>query len=1009
MRSLITLVLMLLWLIPTGVAAETLQVGVYRNPPLTTYDSNGQVSGLFPDLLEKIAEEKGWQLEYVPGSWSDCLAGLENGTIDVLPAIAYTPERAQIYDFTEQTILSNWGQVYLKKGTHVESILQLDGKTVAVKHKDVYFQGGHHDLSQLAKHFNININYVELEGYREAFEALSSGSVDAALVSRIYGALNYDKYAVEESSILLSPIEVRLAFSTGHLPLRNEVDRILAGWKADHNSPYFAILSKWLDPNVGPRENVHSLMILIGAILLCVLAMIALVTRNKAKTSLQEIEKKDVQLREHQAAHKSVEEELLERKQQYHVLFEENQSAMLLVDPENGEIVDGNPAACLFYGYDRQELVEKKIFEINTLPEEEIRAAMSRVRQSKGSCLQLKHRIAGGELRDVEVFSGPMVMGGRTLLCSIIHDISERLKAEQQLANQRDFLQSVIDGVVDPLMVIAPDFRVLLLNKAAENEATAMGGEQRRLFCHQLSHASDEPCDGDDHPCPVLRVQETGQPVTMVHNHVTSDGSRKTVELHASPLWSPDGSLLAVIESARDITARLQVEEMLNKNELRLKHLAHHDPLTDLPNRLLFDDRLERALSVARRNNQQVALMFLDLDRFKNVNDTLGHESGDELLKKVAERLMACVRETDTVARLGGDEFLVILEQVDDFQMVASMAQRIRHSLAQDLPVENYQLFVTVSIGISMFPGDASTGKELMKCADIAMYHAKQEGKDNYQFYKPQLNARAHEMLELERDLRQALNSSQLELHYQPQFDLQDGQLVGMEALLRWSHPERGMVSPADFIPIAEETGLIVNIGEWVLREACEQVCAWQDEGLVPPKVAVNLSGRQLKQYSFIDMVDQVLADTDMNPDWLELEITESILMKDVQTNIMALTDLRSRGIQLSVDDFGTGYSSLSYLSKFPVSKLKIDRSFVATMIESGEQAAIIDSVLALGQSLNMAVIAEGIETPEQRDLLETKGCTQGQGYLLGRPVSAAQFRDTFLITNPELFGSRGN
>ena len=241
MHRLFALILMFLWLLPMGVAAETLQVGVYQNPPLTMYDSDGQVSGLFPDLLERIAEEKGWQLEYITGSWSDCLSGLENGTIDVLPAIAFTPERAQLYDFTEQTILSNWGQIYLKKGTHAESILQLDGKTVAVKHRDVYFQGGHHDLSQLARNFNININYVELEGYREAFEALSSGTVDAALVNRIFGAQNYDKYEVVESSILLSPIEVRLAFSAGHLLFRDDVDAVLTSWKADHSSPYFQI------------------------------------------------------------------------------------------------------------------------------------------------------------------------------------------------------------------------------------------------------------------------------------------------------------------------------------------------------------------------------------------------------------------------------------------------------------------------------------------------------------------------------------------------------------------------------------------------------------------------------------------------------------------------------------------------------------------------------------------------------------------------------------------------
>ncbi|HEX9778061.1 MAG TPA: EAL domain-containing protein [Geopsychrobacteraceae bacterium] len=757
--------------------------------------------------------------------------------------------------------------------------------------------------------------------------------------------------------------------------------------------PEPTVLSGW-------GQTVRITLMLLGAVLTVSLVLLWSV-RRWFKRSSQDLKHKELQLREQLAERKSFEEELQERRQQYHVLFEENQSAMLLVDPEAALIVDGNAAACRFYGYQRQELIGKQVSAINTLPEDQIRSALARAQQGQGCCFQFRHRLAGGELRDVEVFSSQLVVGGRSLLCSIVHDIGERLQAEQELAAKRDFLQAVIDGVVEPLMVIAPDFSVMLMNKAAQRQTTATATD-RAFLCHQVSHGTDEPCTGADHPCPVVRVQKTGLPVTMVHNHMTPEG-RKIVELYASPLWNPDGSLHAVISASRDITAHLQIEAQLRDNEERLKHLAHHDPLTDLPNRLLFDDRLERALAVARRHDQQVALLFLDLDRFKNINDTLGHECGDQLLKKVAERLLLCVRETDTVARLGGDEFLIILEQVKDFQMVAAMSQRIRQSLARYLPVENYQLFVTASIGISLFPGDATSSRELLKCADIAMYHAKQEGKDNYQFYKPQLNARAHEMLELERDLRQAVSGEQLELYYQPQFDLRQGRLIGMEALLRWSHPEHGMIAPADFIPIAEETGLIVGIGEWVLREACLQVCAWQEQALAPPRVAVNLSGRQLRQHDFIAMVDQVLADTELHPEWLELEITESILMKDVQSNFLALNELKGRGVQLSVDDFGTGYSSLSYLSRFPVGKLKIDRSFVATMTENYEQAAIIDSILALGHGLNLTVIAEGIETAEQRALLEAKGCLQGQGYLFGRPVPAREFRDSFLVAPPEL------
>lgn len=1005
MRRVLAIILVLACLTPAVVAAEALRVGVYRNPPLISYEADGRASGLFPELLDNIASEKGWQLEYVPGTWIECLTGLQDGTLDILPSIAYTPARAQLFPFTEETVLSNWGQIYLHPSANVRTILQLDGKSVAVLRKDVFYQG-ENGLKKLATHFNIDINFIETDDYQDAFETVRSGFADAALVNRFYGNFHYREFGLDETSILLNPLEIRLALSSENLPVRNEIDQLLKAWKADSNSPFYKTLSKWLNSEGRDTGQTIDLLFLGGAILLFILAMVLLVARNRVKISSQALKHKDLQLRKQIEERQTFEEELLERKQQYHVLFEENQSVMLLVDPEAGVIVDANPAACLFYGYEREELVGKSVFEINVLAEEDILSALNVAQSQRGSQFQFKHRLASGEQRDVEAFCSPMKVGGQTLLCSIIHDVTERLKTERNLEDQRDFLQSVVDGVVDPLMVISPDFKVMLMNKAAAAEVGKDDLDDRTFFCHQISHGSDKPCHGDEHPCPLLQVQQTGQPVTMIHNHVKLNGERKIVEVYASPLWNKDGSLMAVIEGARDITDRLQAEAQLSENEMRLKHLAHHDPLTDLPNRLLFDDRLEQALAKGKRNGQQVALLFLDLDRFKNINDTLGHEFGDQLLKKVAVRLLSCVRETDTVARLGGDEFLVVLEQVEDFQTVATMAQRIRHSLAQDIPVESYQLFVTVSIGISMYPSDATTSRELLKCADIAMYHAKQEGKDNYQFYKPQLNARAHEMLELERGLRQALNSAQLELYYQPQFDLQQGHIIGMEALLRWSHPEKGMVSPADFIPIAEETGLIVNIGEWVLREACQQICSWQDEGLAPPKVAVNLSGRQLRQHDFIDMVDQVLADTELDPQWLELEITESILMKDVQTNIMALTDLRARGIQLSVDDFGTGYSSLSYLSRFPVGKLKIDRSFVMSMEESEEQAAIIDSVLALGQSLRMTVVAEGIETPAQRDLLEAKGCTQGQGYLLGRPMSADQFRNSFLVSNPELFGS---
>ncbi len=446
----------------------------------------------------------------------------------------------------------------------------------------------------------------------------------------------------------------------------------------------------------------------------------------------------------------------------------------------------------------------------------------------------------------------------------------------------------------------------------------------------------------------------------------------------------------------QELAARRRAEEQLCENERRLKHLAHHDSLTGLPNRLLFEDRLRHALAQAQRRDRKMALMFIDLDRFKNINDTLGHEVGDRILVEVGRRLRVAVRESDTVARLGGDEFLILLDEIDHLNTVTVMSKRILEELGQVVEIGTHQLVVTGSVGISLFPDDAMTAEDLLKCADVAMYHAKEEGKDNYQFYTARMNARAHEMLLLERDLRRALEEDQLCLHYQPQVELNSGRLVGVEALVRWNHPHQGLVAPADFVTLAEETGLIVPIGDWVLREACRQQVAWQNQGFPSLRMAVNLSGRQLKQPDFIETVDQILAETGIDPHNLELEITENIIMRDVKSTIMELTDLRVRGIGLSIDDFGTGYSSLSYLNRFPVDQLKIDHSFILRLAEEKEPIVIVDAVIGLGRSMDLEVIAEGIETPRQMEILASRGCHHGQGFLFSHPLPEAELRKKF-------------
>ena len=433
-----------------------------------------------------------------------------------------------------------------------------------------------------------------------------------------------------------------------------------------------------------------------------------------------------------------------------------------------------------------------------------------------------------------------------------------------------------------------------------------------------------------------------------------------------------------------DITER-------KRAEARINHLAHHDPLTGLPNRLSLLSRLEQALPEARRYHWNLGLFFIDLDRFKVINDTLGHLVGDQLLMEVAGRLAATVRESDTVARLGGDEFVILLPDVGDAADAAAVAGKIIDALAEPIRVEGHELHTSPSIGISLYPLDGDEAETIMRNADTAMYHAKAAGRNTFQFYAEEMNQAATERLTLERKLRQAVARGEFSLHFQPQFAVGSRQPTGVEALLRWHTEEDGPISPARFIPIAEETGLIVGIGTWVLREACRQMRAWLDAGLAPVRVAVNLSARQLKQRDFPETVAQALSDSGLPAHLLELEITESAVMEQPKEAIQLLTELRGMGVTLAIDDFGTGYSSLAYLKLFPIDHLKIDRSFVADIEHDLNDRSIAFGTFALAHSLGLNVIAEGVETEDQLELLSCNGCDEIQGYLFSKPLPADQ------------------
>lgn len=460
--------------------------------------------------------------------------------------------------------------------------------------------------------------------------------------------------------------------------------------------------------------------------------------------------------------------------------------------------------------------------------------------------------------------------------------------------------------------------------------------------------------------------------------------------------------LAGEIQAANEQLSRinLELEALVAQKDSHIERIAHYDPVSNLPNRLLFCDRLKQAMVHAQRDDQIVAVMAMDLDRFKIINDTFGHPVGDRLLQAVAERLANHVRKGDTVARMGGDEFSFVLTDLNDSHHAGDVAQKILLSLAADpFMLEDQEIFMSASIGISVYPVDGSDTTTLIKNADAALHHAKSEGRNNFQYYAQEMNASAMQRLTLESALRRALEREEFILYYQPQVDLASGRIIGLESLLRWQHPERGLVRPDEFIPLLEETGLIVPVGEWVLHSACRQGRAWQQSGFPPIRIAVNLSALQFRQPDLVGMVARILAETGLDPrsQELELELTESLLMKNVEGTAAKLRQLHEMGVKLSIDDFGTGYSSLNYLKRFPLNSLKIDQSFVRDLSSDPDDAAIVSAIIALGHGLKLSVIAEGVETAGQLAYLREMKCDEMQGFLFSRPVPASEITQLLL------------
>lgn len=476
---------------------------------------------------------------------------------------------------------------------------------------------------------------------------------------------------------------------------------------------------------------------------------------------------------------------------------------------------------------------------------------------------------------------------------------------------------------------------------------------------------------------------------------VRRDGFEIPIEDSAAPIHDREGGSTGAVIVFRDVSAARAMA-------LQMAHSAQHDFLTGLPNRMLLNDRVSQAIALASRHMKQVAVLFLDLDGFKYINDSLGHSIGDKLLQSIAKRLVHCVRDSDTVSRQGGDEFVVLLSEAEQSEDAAIIARRMLQAVAEPHSIDQRDLHVTTSIGVSVYPDDGLDAEALIKNADTAMYQAKESGRQSYRFFKPAMNIRAVERQSIEESLRRALERQELALRYQPKVNLRTGAITGAEALIRWTHPTRGSVSPAQFIPIAEDCGLILAIGRWVLREACEQARAWVDAGLPMATMAVNVSAMEFRDENFLDGLFAILNETGLDPRSLELELTESVLMKHAEAAASILQTLRERGVQVAVDDFGTGYSSLSYLRKFPIDTLKIDQSFVRQITAGGDDTSIVTAVISMARSLKLRVVAEGVEAPEQVGFLRAHECDEAQGYYFSPPVLPQQFARFLRIGIPK-------
>ena len=833
--------LLLLPLCSLAAFGQTLNVGVYQNPPKLMLNEDGQMTGIFGDLLNEIAAREEWAIVPVPCEWELCMDLLGSGQIDLLPDVAYSESRAESLDFHQVPALHGWSQIYQRDGADIQSIPDLAGKRVAVLTGSI--QEGY--LHHLTDNFGLAVIWLPVSSYADGFALLASGEADAVSTNHHYGDLQTAQMKVEPTPIAFQPAKLYFASPRGsHPEALATIDSYLSQWQTAPGSPYQKIIKRW-NPGQLTLMSIPTYIFGVGALLatLLILALIFnLLLRNRVNRRTRELRDSERRLN------------TILNSVQAHIYIKDND---------------------LCYQYANQKL------------------------------------------------------------CDLLG------KSEAEVVGKRD----------DALF----DASAAQRRQRSDRDVLDLGART----------PSEEVCE------------------------LCENGVRRTFVSVKIPLRDAKDNIYALCGIDTDITEYRNIQKAIHQ-------LAFYDPLTELPNRSLLLDRVRHALANQQQTGFEGALLFIDLDNFKNINDTLGHDQGDELLRQVSVRLNAQLRPTDTLARPGGDEFVLLLEGLhQNLDQAADkakiVAQQTIEQISLPLSLDGVQHVTTASIGIVMFCDGQNNPEELLKRSELAMYEAKQGGRNNLQFFNPIMQAQANRRASVEADLRKAVERNQMALHVQPQVD-QTGRIQGMEALLRWTHPTEGPISPASFIPIAESSGLIVSLGEWVLREACALLDEWsQQPEMAHLTLAVNISPRQFRHAGFVDLVLGLLEQARFSPHRLELELTESLLVEDIDVTGERMRVLGTHGVRFSLDDFGTGYASLGYLKRLPLYQLKIDQSFVREVLTDPNDVAIISTIVALGNSLDLRVIAEGVETEAQRDRLLELGCMYYQGYYFGRPAPAAR------------------